>query len=134
MNIKTDIFNNIKEFLKDMDDAEQLASLRLSSSSGTAQTSSSLAAFSTTRPARPRGAGRGIPQPQPIKKIFCKTCYENERGKSTYLSHNTNAYNCPTKLKLNTIMDEMLPPEVTDQGDQDDVIDDEHSGGHTKKK
>ena len=101
MDIKTDIFNNLKEFIGEMEGAEQLASLRLQTSHQTAvaaSTSPTLAAFSTARSAR----GRGIPQPQPIKRTFCKTCYENEKGKSTYLSHNTNEYNCPTKLKLNT--------------------------------
>ena len=32
MDIKTDIFNNLKEFISEMEDAEQLASLRLQTS------------------------------------------------------------------------------------------------------
>ena len=87
MDIETDIFNNIKEFLSEMETAEQLAALRLhSSGAATAATavtaSTSLAAFSTAKAARPRGRERGIPQPQPTKCTFCKTYYKNERGKS----------------------------------------------------
>ena len=33
-------------------------------------------------------------------------CYKNEKGKSTYLSHVTDAYNCPTKLKLNIMVED----------------------------
>ena len=89
MDIKTDIFNNLKEFISEMEDAEQLASLRLQTSHQTAvaaSNSTTLAAFSTARSARGRGRGRGIPQPQPIKRTFCKTCYDNEKGKYTFLS------------------------------------------------
>ena len=38
--------------------------------------------------------------------------YNEERGKTTYLSHNTEDFNCPTRLKLNTMADEVLPQEV----------------------
>ena len=100
-----------------MEAAEQLAAIRLSGTP-TATTAASLAAFASSKPTRARGRGRGIPQPQPIRtRTFCKTCYENEKGKSTYLSHLTDAYNCPTKIKLNTIVDELLPPEILEQED-----------------
>ena len=58
MDIKTDIFNNLKEFISEMEDAEQLASLRLQTSHQTAvaaSNSTTLAAFSTARSARGRG-------------------------------------------------------------------------------
>merc|ERR1712237_54901 len=76
-------------------------------------TSPTLAAFNAkgTR-GRSRGRARSIPRPQYQKRLFCKTCYEGERGKTTYLSHNTEEYNCPSKGKLNTLTDETLPPEV----------------------
>merc|ERR1712240_837488 len=52
--------------------------------------------------------------------------YENDRGRSIYLSHVTDAYNCPTKLKLNTIVDQLLPPEVIEHElEQDDQTADE---------
>ena len=47
--------------------------------------------------------------------MFCKTCYDNEKGKSTYLSHPTDGYNCPTKIKLNVMVEELLPPEVLEE-------------------
>ena len=55
IDIKTDIFNNIKEFLSEMETAEQLAALRLQySGAATAATASaSLAALSTARAVRP---------------------------------------------------------------------------------
>ena len=58
IDIKTDIFNNIKEFLSEMETAEQLAALRLQSSrAATAATavtaSASLVALSTARAVRP---------------------------------------------------------------------------------
>ena len=48
MDIKTDIFNNIKEFQSEMEAAEQLAAIRLSGTPA-GGTAASLAAFSTTR-------------------------------------------------------------------------------------
>ena len=124
MDIKTDIFNNIKEFQSEMEAAEQLAAIRLSGTP-TATTAASLAAFASAKTPRARGRGRGIPQPQPVRtRTFCKTCYENEKGKSTYLSHLTDAYNCPTKLKLNTMVEELLPPEVLEQEHDQETTDD----------
>ena len=35
-----------------------------------------------------------------------------KKGRSTYLSHNIEEYNCPSKVKLNTLTDEYIPPEV----------------------
>ena len=112
MDIKSDIFTNLKEFISEMEAAEQLSSIRLNAlTSSTA--SPTLAALNArgTR-GRSRGRARGIPRPQFQKRNFCKTCYEGERGKTIYLSHNTDDFNCPTKVKLNTMSEEALPPEV----------------------
>merc|ERR1712240_570389 len=51
MDIKTDIFNNVKKFLSDLDAAEQLNSLRLTTAVATTtdQPAPSLSAFTTTR-------------------------------------------------------------------------------------
>merc|ERR1711867_391171 len=78
--------------------------------------------MSSSKSTQARRRGRGIPQPQPVRnRTFWKTCYENDRGRSIYLSHLTDAYNCPTKLKLNTIVDQLLPPEVIKhEQEQDD--------------
>ena len=62
MDIKTDIFNNIKEFQSEMEAAEQLAAIRLSGKPA-GGTAASLAAFASAKNTRARGRGRGIPQP-----------------------------------------------------------------------
>ena len=62
---------------------------------------------------RAQGQGRGIPSPYQCK--FCQTCYDNEQGKSTYLLHNTNENNCPTKLRLNAIINDFLPQEIQEE-------------------
>lgn len=116
MDVWTDIFNNIKKFLSELDTAEQLNSLRTQSLLPTAAATTNsltLTAFSTARSVRSRGRGRGIPQPS--HRQFCKTCYNNEKGKITYLSHITNNATCPTKFQLNAIVDDLLPPEVQDE-------------------
>ena len=51
-------------------------------------------------------------RPQAQRRTFCRTWYEGEKGRSTYLSHNAEEYNCPSKIKLNTLADDVLPPEV----------------------
>merc|ERR1711895_351669 len=78
----------------------------------TSSTEPSLAAF-TQRGGRGRSRARskGTTRPQPQRK-FCRTCYEGEKGRSTYLSHNAEEYNCPSKIKLNALADDVLPAEV----------------------
>ena len=87
MDIKSDIFTNLKEFLAEIEAAEQLSSLRLSVMTSSIATPP-LAAFNNrgTR-GRSRGRARGSTRPQNQKRTFCKTCYEGERGRFTYLSH-----------------------------------------------
>ena len=127
MDIKTDIFNNIKDFQSEMEAAEQLTAIQLSGTPA-GGTAASLAAFASARNTRSRGRGQGIPQPQPLKtRTFCKTCYDNEKGKSTYLSHPTDAYNCPTKVKLNVMVEELLPPEVLEEEASQETTDDASS-------
>ena len=73
----------------------------------------SLAAFNSRGGrGRSRGRARGNTRPQAQRRTFCRTCYEGEKGRSTYLSHNAEEYNCPSKIKLNTLADDVLPPEV----------------------
>ena len=57
MDIKTDIFNNVKKFLSYLDAAEQLNSLRLTNIAATTtdQPAPSLSAFTTIRFARGQG-------------------------------------------------------------------------------
>merc|ERR1712240_572282 len=78
----------------------------------TSSTAPSLAAFNQ-RGGRGRSCARsrGTTRPQ-TQRRFCRTCYEAEKGRSTYLSHNAEKYNCPSKIKLNTLADDVLPPEV----------------------
>ena len=56
MDIKTDIFNNIKEFQSEMEAAEQLAAIRLTATPA-ATTAASLAAFASAKTPRVRGRG-----------------------------------------------------------------------------
>lgn len=49
MDIKTDIFNNIKEFQSEMEAAEQLAAIRLSGTPTATTTAASLAAFASSK-------------------------------------------------------------------------------------
>ena len=67
-------------------------------------TVSQLAAF-----ARARGRGRGFPQP--AKRPFCRTCYDADKGKSVYLSHNITDARCPIRVQLSAMED--VPQEVT---------------------
>ena len=120
MDIKLDIFNNVSNILEEIETAEQINALKLhpatlslsstaSAAPNTAADSPTLAAFLTQR-GRARGRGRaGI---TPTRRNLCKTCYEGDKGKSIYLSHNTEDPRCLTKLTLNAIIDEALPPEV----------------------
>ena len=41
-----------------------------------------------------------------------------------YVSHNTNEYNCPRKIKLNTMVEELLPPKVREQKTYQDLTED----------
>ena len=111
--IKNDIFINLKQFLTEMEAEEQLASLRLNAVSTSSETPS-LAAFNNRGArGRSRGRARGSSRPQNQRRTFCKTCYEGEKGRSTYLSHSNEDYNCPSRVKLNTLTDD-IPPEVLD--------------------
>merc|ERR1712101_60040 len=96
----------------EMEAEEQLASLRLSVMTTSSETPS-LAAFNNRGArGRSRGRARASTRPPTQRRTFCKTCYEGEKGRSTYLSHNAEEYNCPSKVKLNALADEILPPEV----------------------
>ena len=129
MDIKTDIFTNTKKFLSDLDAADQLNSIRLNHMAVPPnQPSPSLSAFTTSRSTR--GQGRGLSRGRPIssssRRTFCKTCYDNDQGKSVYLSHTTDHSSCPTTSRLNAIVDEHIPAEVLEQeiedyGDQENV-------------
>ena len=64
MDIRTDIFNNIKKFVTDIDAAEQLSSLRLTTAAATTTTTEplapSLSAFNITRNFRIFNGSRGL--------------------------------------------------------------------------
>ena len=129
MDLRTDIFNNIKRFLSELDAAEQLHSIRLQTDlppGATSQNSPTLAAFNSTRNQRQRGRGPGIPQPScTVRRTFCKVCYEADKGRSIYLSHEAADSRCPTRITLNTIADEALPPEVIQAEEEPDDNTDE---------
>ena len=52
---------------------------------------------STTLAAISRGRGGGFIQPC---RPFCKTYYDADKGKSTYLSHNQSDARCPIRIQL----------------------------------
>ena len=58
---------------------------------------------------RGRGRGRRFVQ---ARRPFYKSCYDGDKGKSTYLSHNTSNTRCPIRLQLSAFTEEHLPPEV----------------------
>ena len=116
MDLRTNIFNNVKKFIQELDTVEQLHSMRLYTDlpqGATSQNSPTLPAFNSTRGQRQRGRGRGVPQPsRSARRSFCKVCYDSDKGKSIYLSHESTDTRCPTRIALNTLADETLPPEV----------------------
>ena len=90
----------------------------------------SLAAFSTNRfpPPQFRGRGRGNQQYtrggnfqqnrggfSQSRRPFCRTCYDGNRGKDTYLSHVTNNPGCPSRQQFGSM--EPYPLEVLEAED-----------------
>ena len=81
----------------------------------------SLAAFGQRfQPPQNRGRGtitqnRGRGNFTQSRRPFCKTCYDSNKGKDTYLSHATANPNCPSRLQFNSI--ESYPEEVVEVGD-----------------
>ena len=69
----------------------------------------SLAAFATNRFNSPSNISRGRSFLL-RKRPFCRTCYDGNRGKYTYLSHLTTDPYYPCKIQLNRI--ETYLPEV----------------------
>ena len=58
---------------------------------------------------RGRGWGRGFVQ---TRRPFCKSCYDADKGKSVYLSHNQTDTRCPIRIQLSSFTEDHLPPEV----------------------
>ena len=118
MDLKTDIFNNIRKFIEELNNAKKLNALRVLragiSLAAIAAGSPSLAAFAIGSNCS-RGRGRGRDSSTAQRRLFCKNCYDNNHGKSIYLSHQSTDARCPTRLQLNAIVDNVLPPEVEEQ-------------------
>ena len=64
MDIKSDIFTNLKGFITEMENAEQLSSLRLNTLTSP-PASTTLAVLNVKGRGRSRGRAQGIPRPQP---------------------------------------------------------------------
>ena len=90
----------------------------------------SLAAFGQSRftPPQYRGRARGYSQPtrggfpqqnrggfSQTRRPFCKTCYDANRGKDTYLTHTTTHPSCPSRQQFSSL--EAYPQEVLEAGD-----------------
>ena len=140
MDFKADILVNIPKFLEEMDEKEQLSALRVETTS--------LAAFQTggrgsgkgnfrggagafaARGYPPGGLGRGFgkgaqggikPPNQPglkEKKIFCWSCWDKDKGRSVYNSHNMGEKTCPTGSHLGNVAAEDEGEVTNDQQPQ----------------
>ena len=125
MDFKGDILVNIPKFLEEMEEKEQLSAMRVETAS--------LAAFQTggrgsgkgnyrggagafaTRGYPPGGLGRGFgrgaqggtrPPNQTgakEKKSFCWSCWDKDKGRSVYNSHNMGEKTCPTGSHLGNV-------------------------------
>ena len=84
----------------------------------------SLTAFGQSRFQSPspqyRARGRGFGHQargsfSQTRRPFCKTCYDSNKGKDTYLSHVTANQNCPSRPQFSSI--ETYPLKVIETGD-----------------
>ena len=69
----------------------------------------SLAAIARGRGSGGYRRGRGFVQ---TRRPFCKSCYDADKGKSVYLSHNQTDTRCPIRIQLSSFTEDHLPPEV----------------------
>ena len=46
------------------------------------------------------------------RRPFCKSCYDADKGKSVYLSHNHTDTRCPIRIQLSSFTEDHLPLEV----------------------
>ena len=74
---------------------------------------SSLAALHQPQVNKARGRGRAGSQP---RRPLCKTCYEAEKGRSTYVLHNIVDLRCPSRIQYSAI-NEYYPDEVVEYRD-----------------
>jgi len=130
----------LKKFLEEMEEKEQLSAMRVETAS--------LAAFQTggrgsgkgnfrggagafaARGYPPGGLGRGFgkgaqggikPPNQPglkEKKIFCWSCWDKDKGRSVYNSHNMGEKTCPTGSHLGNVAAEDEGEVTNDQQPQ----------------
>ena len=133
MDFKTDILVNIPKFLEELEEKEQLMALKVESSSlGAFRTGDRGAAkgnyrggagaFATRGYQTPpgsfgRGFGRGgqpasratFNQGPKSKKPFCWSCWDKDKGRSVYNSHNIGDKSCPTGSHLGNVAAEEEP-------------------------
>ena len=69
------------------------------------QEAGQLAVFS-----RGRARGRGFVQPS--RRTFCRTCYDADKGKSVFYSHNMSDARCPIRMQLSAISDDFMPADM----------------------
>ena len=147
MDFKADILVNIPKFLEEMEEKEQLSALRVETAS--------LAAFQTggrgsgrgnyrggagafaARGYPPGGLGRGFgrgaqggtrPPNQSgakEKKCFCWSCWDKDKGRSVYNSHNMGEKTCPTGSHLGNVAAEEEGEAAHDQQPQPWELDNE---------
>ena len=128
MDFKADILVNIPKFLEEMEEKEQLSALKVETASLAAfqaggrgawrgNYSGGAGAFAA-RGYPPGGLGRGFGRgaqgsPRPPnqasgkdKKAFCWSCWDKDKGRSVYNSHNMGDKACPTGSYLGNVATE----------------------------
>ena len=124
MDFKTDIFTNIHKFIDQIDTMEQFGAFKVQSPN--------LSAFNKYK--QNRGAANSYqksskPNNMAPATVFCKPCWDANKGKDVYRSHGEEDKKCPTKNKLSNIeaiaskdvIDEELQDLDTSSGIQDEV-------------
>ena len=135
MDFKTDILVNVDKFKREIDDKEQMHSIRVQGEPSLAamwsggggrgaprqhtpyQGSSRGAGWSAR--GAPRGTGRGAPRggvtrPPGWSETHCKDCWRDNKGRNVYNSHNTGDVACPTGNKFGNLEADGEGQEATD--------------------
>ena len=139
MDFKTDILVNVPKFMEELEEKEQLLALRTDPASLAAfRTDYGRGSFrgATGAPPSRRGSGRGSQgsgrtanqQSSKDKKSFCRSCWEKDKGRSIFNSHNAGDKHCPTASSLGNVAanegneeEEEADPRPCEFGEEDDM-------------
>ena len=113
MDFKTDIFTNIHKFIDQIDTMEQFGAFKVQSPN--------LSVFNKYK--QNRGAANSYqknskPNKMAPPTVFCKPCWDANKGKDVYRSYGEEDKMCPTKNKLSNIdalkSDDVINEELQD--------------------